>query len=222
MEQGASSTRPSLPRVSPMATSSPSRQHRQHRLLQALRASSAHFCRRERRGEAARGRGDVPSPGRSPQRGCGGSLGGLQPPGAGRGAGGAYEGSRAEVTGQQQGRDSTGDGLGGSTGRSARSSACLRDAAPIPGWNCPWKLIQGAVLHLPQPHQEQIPEGFISEFALERLVPSREGETEQRPSCIPSPSHPASPTHPSLIPTPPHIPSPVSPAPLPAVPAAQR
>lgn len=123
-EHGASNTRPWLPRVSPMATSSPSRQHRQHRLLQALRQSRAHFCRREGRGRA--GTQGCPLSRMDPKEGLWG-MEGVQPPGAG----GAYKGSTAEVTGQQQGRDSTGDGLRGGTGRSARSSICPRDTGAL-------------------------------------------------------------------------------------------
>lgn len=77
-EHGASNTRPWLPRVSPMATSSPSRQHRQHRLLQALRQSRAHFCRREGRGRA--GTQGCPLSRMDPKEGLWG-MEGVQPPG---------------------------------------------------------------------------------------------------------------------------------------------
>lgn len=192
MEQGASSTRPWLPRVSPMATSSPSRQHRQLRLLPALRASSAHCCGRERRGS----RGcPLPSAGMSPpqdgpQTGMWGLCRlpgrGCSPLGAGRGAGGAYEGSRAEETGQQQGRDSTGDGLRGSAARSARSSPWV----PFPCCHCPWKLIQGTALisDSKKPRSVEFP-GFV-------LVCLERGRGGRAASIL----------HPSLIPTLPRSP----------------
>lgn len=105
MVQGASSARPWLPSVSPMETASPSRQDRQPRLLLALRAKTAHFCRRgekRQRGEPVHAPGD-----------------GCILLGAGRGAAGAYEGGGGEAAGQHEGSYSAGDGLRGSVGGSA-------------------------------------------------------------------------------------------------------
>lgn len=88
-------------------------------------------------------------------------------PGAARGAGGAYQGSRAEETGQQQGRDSAGDDLRGSTAGSARAAAGT--PVPFPCCHCRWKLIQGAALHLPQPQAVTNP-GVFNSMLLEKLL----------------------------------------------------
>lgn len=138
--QGASSTRPRLPSISPMETASPSRQDRQPRRLLLLRAKPTHFCRRgEKRQRGEPGHKSLPV--QAPSSGTWWPCilrDGYSPVGAGRGAGGLGELMRAAWA---RSRDSMRAAVlqemvckEARSGQRCTAAACPRDiGSPFPG-----------------------------------------------------------------------------------------